>query len=91
MHPGPGRQNQRWRPDRGNFVVGESVESYSGYEYAVRPVALHWQGVRLEVEEILNAWRDPHGKGFRVRTLNGRVFTLFYDTSMDTWQIQETG
>ncbi len=69
--------------------MSEPVECYSGYEYGVRPVALHWQEARLEVETILNSWRDPRGKGFRVRTVGGKVFDLFYDTSNDSWHIQE--
>jgi hypothetical protein len=79
------------RPSATNLRNGEPVETYSGHEYAVRPVAVHWQGARLEIEAILNAWRDPQGKGFRVRTAGGQVFDLFYDFARDAWQILETG
>ena len=35
------------------------VECHSGYEYAERPVALHWQGQRLEIESVEAEWRIP--------------------------------
>jgi hypothetical protein len=67
--------------------MDHQVECHSGYEYGERPTALHWEGARLEVEEILNRWRDPQGKGFRVRTVGGQVFALFYDMLSETWRI----
>jgi hypothetical protein len=65
------------------------VECHSGYEYAVRPVAVHWQGERLEVEAVLQSWRDPQGRGFRVRSVGGQVFDLFFDLVTDSWRIEE--
>ncbi len=71
--------------------MNNMVECYSGHEYAVRPLAIHWQEERLEVETILNAWRTPQGKGFRVRIVNGQVFDLLYDLQSDHWSIQIIG
>jgi hypothetical protein len=63
------------------------VECHSGYEYAERPLALNWQGQRLEVREILSRWRSPGIKGFRVRTDDDRIFELLYVEAEDQWQI----
>ncbi|HPH98077.1 MAG TPA: hypothetical protein PKW33_17945 [Anaerolineaceae bacterium] len=63
------------------------VECHSGYEYAERPLALHWQGERLEVSAILDQWRIPGGKCFRVQTADQRVFELFYGELYDEWRI----
>jgi len=63
------------------------VECQSGYEYAERPTALHWQGERLEIEAIEQQWRIPGGKCFRVRTANGLVFELMYGELYDEWRI----
>lgn len=63
------------------------VECHSGYEYAQRPVALYWEGQRLEIEQIEGQWRTPSGKRFRVCTLDGRMFELFYDEQHDNWRI----
>ncbi len=65
------------------------VECRSDTEYAERPIALHWQGGRLEVSEILSRWRTPAGKGFRVRTVDGQIFDLLYDEITADWQIQQ--
>lgn len=76
------------------------VECHSEFAYAERPVALTWEGQRLEVDEILAAWRLPEGRRFRVRTLrhalsgsqcNARdplLFELTYREADDAWQIQ---
>ncbi len=67
----------------------DPVECHSGYEYAERPVALHWQGQRLEIEAVEAEWRIPGGHCFRVRTANGRKFELFYGELYDEWRINE--
>jgi len=69
--------------------VSELVECHSGYEYAERPVAVHWQEQRLEVADILDTWRIPGGKCFRVRTTDQRVFELFYGELYAEWRINE--
>jgi hypothetical protein len=68
-------------------VGDELVECLSGYEYAQRPVALHWEGIRLDVEQIEAEWRIPDGKRFRVRVCDGRLFELTYDELSDVWRI----
>ncbi|HEX9798149.1 MAG TPA: hypothetical protein VGA52_14300 [Anaerolineales bacterium] len=63
------------------------VECHSGFVYADRPTALHWDGERLEVEEIEAQWRIPGGRRFRVRTTDQRLFELFYGELYDEWRI----
>jgi hypothetical protein len=63
------------------------VECHSGYTYAERPVALHWQGQRLEIETILQRWRVPGGLRFRVQVQDGRLFELFYGELHDEWRV----
>ncbi len=67
--------------------VSELVECHSGSEYAERPVALRWEGQRLEVEEVEEHWRIPGGKRFRVRVSDGRRFELFYGELYDEWRV----
>jgi hypothetical protein len=64
------------------------VECHSEFAYAERPVALTWEGQRLEIGEILAAWRVPEGRRFRVRTRSLRLFELTYREADDAWQIQ---
>jgi hypothetical protein len=70
----------------GNEVT-DLVECHSGYEYAERPIALHWEGERLEIAAIEAEWRIPGGHCFRVRTRDERVFELFYGELYDEWRI----
>lgn len=64
------------------------VECRSDTEYAERPLALTWQGQRLEVAEILARWRGPNEKGFRVKTTDGQAFELTHREVPDEWQVQ---
>ncbi len=63
------------------------VECHSGYEYAERPVALYWEGVRLEVDRVEAEWRIPGGHCFRVSTKDGQKFELLYGELYDEWRI----
>ncbi|GAP12404.1 hypothetical protein LARV_00139 [Longilinea arvoryzae] len=69
--------------------LSDPVECHSGYEYAERPTALHWQGQRLEIKEIEAQWRIPGGRCFRVRVNDDRRFELFYGELYDEWRINE--
>jgi hypothetical protein len=65
----------------------DQVECYSGAEYADQPRALYWQGVRLVIAEILQSWRTPTGKRFRVCTADGQGFELEYEIQNDVWRV----
>jgi hypothetical protein len=64
-----------------------SVEAHSGYTFGERPTALYWDGERIFVKKIEARWRDPAGRGFRVRTEDGRSFNLYYHEASDEWRI----
>jgi hypothetical protein len=66
----------------------EIVECHSGFTYAEKPAALTWDGQRLEIDEILAAWRTPGERRFRVRVHGPRVFELAYREAGNDWQIQ---
>jgi hypothetical protein len=68
-------------------MSADLVECHSGYTYAERPTALCWEGKRLTIEAVEQAWRVPGGRRFRVRTDDGRVFELFYGELYDEWRI----
>ncbi len=67
----------------------DSVECRSDTDYAERPVALTWQGQRLEILEILTRWRGPDEKGFKVKTRDDRIFILVYREVSDEWHIEQ--
>jgi hypothetical protein len=63
------------------------VECHSGFTYAERPIALWWQGERLEIAAVEAQWRIPGGRRFQVRTHDDRLFELFYGELYDEWRI----
>ncbi len=63
------------------------VECLSGFTYAERPIALWWEGERLEIVEIEARWRIPGGRRFRVLAENGQIFELRYVELQDGWQV----
>jgi hypothetical protein len=66
-----------------------AVECYSGSSYAQRPVAVHWQGQRLIVEQVLRSWRTPAGPGFDVLVADQRRFRLQLSEATDRWHVEE--
>jgi hypothetical protein len=69
--------------------MNEIVECHSEFEYAEKPVALTWKNQRLEITEIVERWRIPGAKCFRVRTTDGQIFELFYGELYDEWRIHQ--
>jgi hypothetical protein len=67
--------------------MSDIVECHSDYTYAEKPIALTWEGQRLNIVEIPLQWRTPDGKGFRVRASDGQDFELFYREATNEWQI----
>jgi hypothetical protein len=67
--------------------IKDLVECHSEYEYAERPIALHWESQRLVIAEVEDAWRIPGAKCFRVRVEDGRRFELFYGEMYDEWRV----
>jgi hypothetical protein len=68
-------------------MMPESVECYSGVEYPERPTAVAYQGRRLEIAQVIQAWRIPEGKRFRVQTEDMQVFELVYEEYEGDWLI----
>lgn len=65
------------------------VECYSGSAYAERPIALLWEGQRLEITGVEERWRNPQELCFRVHTRDNRRFELFYNELKAIWKINE--
>jgi len=70
------------------------VECYSGYRANERPVAFILENRRWEIVEIIDRWYEgglrpskPALDYFRVRTADGRVFLLRYNSLFDAWAI----
>jgi hypothetical protein len=64
------------------------VECISSSREAERPVALFWDGARLEIAAVLTSWRTPEELRFRVRTCDQHFFELSYRPQEAAWTIQ---
>ena len=71
------------------------VECYSGYRANERPMSFTFQSRRWEVEEIIDRWHEgglhpnqPALDYFKVRTTEGKVFLLRYNSLFDAWAIR---
>jgi len=71
------------------------VECYSGFKANERPVAFSYQGERREITEIVDRWYEgsPDSSGpvidyFKVRTADGNVFFLRYQSGSDAWSLR---
>ncbi len=71
------------------MIMTDIVECHSEYEYTEKPIALTWEGQRLEIADILARWRIPGAKCFRVSTADGQIFELFYGELYDEWRINQ--
>jgi hypothetical protein len=63
------------------------VECLSSSAFPERPLALIWEGQRLEIGAILSQWRTPEALWFRVQTRDLRTFDLAFFKARDCWQI----
>ncbi len=53
------------------------VAAWSGSRGEEEPRRFELEGRELEVVEILDRWREPHGRAFRVRAGDGQSYLLF--------------
>jgi hypothetical protein len=70
-------------------MIDSQVLCRSDSSYAERPVSLIWNGQRLDIRAILDRWRTPEGKWFRVVTGDEQIFELFYNEQWNEWSIRQ--
>jgi hypothetical protein len=71
------------------------VECYSGHRANERPLAFTFEGRRWEVVEVIDWWYEggvrpgrPALDYFKVKTAEGRVFLLRYNSLFDAWAVR---
>jgi len=64
------------------------VECYAGSRGEEEPRAFLHEGRRVVVDEIVERWRSPDHRGFRVRARDGRQFVLRHEEATGAWQIE---
>jgi len=71
------------------------VECYSGHRVNERPVAFIFEDRRWEIFEVIDRWFEggeqpgrPVLNYFKVKTSQGRVFLLRYNSLFDAWAVR---
>jgi hypothetical protein len=67
------------------------VECYAGYRGDQEPRRFEASGTTIEVVEIVDRWREPGLRTFRVRGHDGAVYLLRHDEGTDRWETIPTG
>lgn len=66
------------------------VETYSGYRADERPTRFVHEGQTVEVQMILNQWREPDADGFRVVGEDGKRYRLRHEMNRGNWTVSTT-
>jgi hypothetical protein len=53
-------------------------------------LAIYWQGERLVVDRVLDVWRAPDGKYYRISAQGEQIFELHYSELTDAWSIVQS-
>ena len=65
-----------------------TVETYSGYKGAERPVSFIWKERRIEVKDIVDRWYGEDHEYFKVAGDDACTYILRYDRKEDIWEIE---
>lgn len=75
-----------------NDQIPIEVKCRSGYKADEYPVMFYWDGVRFEIEEIIDRWYQgennpefPAANYYKVRTTNFKNFLLKHELKADRW------
>ena len=70
--------------------MARPVETYSGYRADERPTRFVCEGRIIDVQKILQQWREPDADCFRVLGDDGQLYRLRHEKVQDDWVATET-
>jgi len=73
----------------GGLAVDVRVEWYAGYRAEETPRRLFIRDRRVEVRDVLERWRTPAGRGFRVRGDDGADYVLVQEQVSGVWTLAD--
>jgi hypothetical protein len=68
------------------MMSGIEVECYAGYRGEEYPLRFVIHGRELLVAQVLEQWREPSARYFKVKASDGRDYLLRQDLSSGVWQ-----
>jgi hypothetical protein len=66
-------------------MSGIKVKCHAGYRGEEYPLHFEIGGRELVIEQILEQWREPLGRYFKVRASDGREYLLRQDIRSGDW------
>ena len=70
-------------------VLAIKVESYSGYKADEKPISFSLDDKKLIIEKIIDQWRGPEFKHFKVLADDGKAYLLRHDERDDEWVLEK--
>jgi hypothetical protein len=65
------------------------VKCYAGYQGEETPRSFSSNGEEIEVTEVVDRWRTPDHRYFRVKGKDGGLYILRHDISSGEWDARE--
>ncbi|MEN8257543.1 MAG: hypothetical protein ABFS09_06735 [Thermodesulfobacteriota bacterium] len=66
------------------------VHCYAGYRGEETPRSFVFDEQEVQVVEIVEAWRSPQARCFKVRAVDGILYVLSHREKDDLWQLTAT-
>jgi len=66
-----------------------AVRCLAGYRADERPLSFLVDDYEIEINTILESWREPDYFYFRVQTKHGQAYDLRHHEYDDSWQVRE--
>lgn len=64
-----------------------AVHCYAGYRGQERPRSFRLADKEYQVAEVVETWRTPQARFFRVRTTDQQLYLLSHQEDDDCWQL----
>ena len=64
------------------------VDAHSGYKANERPLRFSLDEEVYEIVSIEDRWQEPDAEHFKVRTTDGKTYSLRYEQQRDVWTLQ---
>ena len=65
-----------------------TVRTYSDYKGSEYPLSFFLDDVEIHVAEVIDRYYNPDENIFKVKSVDGKVYILGYNTISDEWTIR---
>ena len=72
-------------------ALAVAVNCYAGARGEETPRRFTFENQLVEIHEVVDQWRTPDHRYFKVKTAAGETYTLRQDVSSGAWELTEVG